>query len=170
MWARRQAQRFAVIAGGLAVLSSACARSGAHTGDQAPDPADSASAPDGVRRPRSETTGAVSVILQEELEHLHGGRIEELIAGRVPGLEVIATPGGYTFRIRGVASFNGNDEPLCVIDGVPVRAGGISGALAMLVPQDIARIEVLKDASAAGLYGVRGANGVIVITTKRREA
>lgn len=170
MRAPMQASGLAVLAGGLIALCTACGGAAARTGDQAPEPADSASAADGPKYPRSETTGAVSVIREDELDRVRGGRIEEFIAGRVPGLEVISTPGGYTFRIRGVASFNGSDEPLCVIDGVPVRPGGISGALSMLMPQDIARIEVLRDAAAAGIYGSRGAHGVIVITTKRRQA
>ena len=168
MNARRRAQGFAVIVGGLTVLCSACGGAGARSGGQTPDPADSVSSTRGSSRPSGNITGAISVIREEELEHMRGGRIEDMIAGRVPGLEVVHIPGGYTFRIRGVASFIGSSEPLCIIDGVPVRAGGISSALAMLIPQDIARIEVLRDAGAAAMYGVRGANGVILITTKRR--
>ena len=169
MATRRQAHQFAMIVGGLVVICSACGGAGNRTGGRAPYPADSTSSTYGSKHSAADETGAVSVIRQEELDHMHGGRIEEMIAGRVPGLQVIRTPGGYTFRIRGVASFTGNDEPLLVIDGMPVHAGGISGALEMLVPQDIARIEVLKDAGAAGLYGLRAANGVILITTRRRQ-
>jgi TonB-dependent SusC/RagA subfamily outer membrane receptor len=169
MRTRRQARRLTMFAGGLIALCSACGGAAERTAGHAPDPSDSVSATYGSRHPIAHVTGAVSVIRQDELDHMRGGRIEEMIAGRVPGLEVVSSGGGgYRFRIRGVASFNGNDEPLCVIDGVPIRSGGISGALAMLVPQDIARIEVLKDAGAAAAYGSRGANGVIVITTKRR--
>ena len=170
MHARTQILRLATLAGGLVVLSSACAGTGQRAGGRVPDPADSVSATYGSRQSASDVTGAVSVIGERELAHMHGGRIEEMIAGRVPGLEVVHGPGGYTFRIRGVASFNGSDEPLCVIDGVHIRHGGISGALASLVPSDIARIEVLKDAGAAAAYGSRGAHGVIVITTKRRQS
>lgn len=167
MRTRWQAQRFAAPAVGLAILCGACAlrtppATGAETnaGDQVSKTRES-------RRGDRHATSAVSVIGQEELDGMRGGRIEQMIAGRVPGLEVIAVPGGYTFRIRGASSFMGSDEPLCVIDGVPIRPGGISSALAMLVPRDIARIEVLKDAGATAGYGLRGANGVIVITTKR---
>jgi iron complex outermembrane receptor protein len=165
---RRRVQQLAVIVGGLTALCGACGGAGARSGGRTPDPADSVASTDGRRQPSGHGTGAVSVIHQDELDRMRGGRIEEMIAGRVPGLEIVHIPGGYTFRIRGVASFTGNDEPLCVIDGVPIRAGGISSALAMLMPQDIARIEVLRDAGAAAMYGSRGANGVIVITTKRR--
>ena len=169
MRARRRNQQFAVIVGGLVVICGACGGAGTRSGGQVPDPADSASAARGIKGAASDGTGAVSVIREEELGRMQGGSIEEMIAGRVPGLELVRTPGGYTFRMRGVSSFMGSDEPLFVIDGMPVRAGGISGALAMLTPHDIARIEVLKDAAAAGLYGMRGANGVVVITTKRNQ-
>ena len=167
---RRQAHQFVVLVAGLAVICSACGGAGARPGGRVPDPADSVTVTHGSKDAASDATGAVSVIREEDLSRMHGGSIEEMIAGRVPGLELVRTPGGYTFRIRGVSSFMGSDEPLFVIDGMPVRAGGISGALAMLLPHDIARIEVLKDAGAAGLYGMRGANGVIVITTKRNQS
>ena len=168
MHAQRQAQRLATIAGALAVICSACGGAAARGGDRVPDPADSTSATYGSKHSTADETGSVSVIKEGEMDRMHGGRIEQVIAGRVPGLEVIQTPNGYTFRIRGASSFTGSDEPLVVIDGVPVRAGSISSALSMLVPQDISRIEVLKDAGAAGMYGLRGANGVIVITTKKK--
>jgi TonB-dependent SusC/RagA subfamily outer membrane receptor len=168
MHAWRQAHRLTVIAGVVAAISSACSGSGTRGADLVPDPADSSSGAYGSRHASADETGSVSVIRRDELERMHGSRIEQMIAGRVPGLEVISTPGGYTFRIRGPSTFIGNSEPLLVIDGMPVRAGSMSDALAMLVPQDIARIEVLKDAGAAGIYGLRGANGVIVITTKRK--
>ncbi len=167
MHARAQVLGFAAVAGGLLVLGTACASTPRPAGAPEADPADSVSATYGSRQPASRNTGAVSVIDGSELDRMHGGRIEQMIAGRVPGLEVVHHADGYTFRIRGVASFNGSDEPLCVIDGVPIRHGGISGALAALQPSDIARIEVLRDAGAAAAYGSRGAHGVIIITTKR---
>ena len=156
-----------MVACGFAVVGSACGRARPHPTGRIPDPSDSVTTTWGSG-PAGDATGAVSVIREADLDRMGGGRIEQMIAGRVPGLEVVAAPGGYSFRIRGIGSFNGSDEPLCVIDGVPIRSGGISGALAMLVPSDIARIDVLKDAGAAGAYGSRGANGVIIITTRRR--
>ncbi len=169
MRAGRQAQRFAALAGGLAMLcfAGACTRTGTRASGRVPDPADSVTTSSGSRQAADEATGATSVLGEEELDRMRGSRIEQMIAGRFPGLEVIATPDGYTFRIRGAASLMGRDEPLCIIDGVPVRAGGISSALSMLMPRDIARIEVLRDAGATAAYGSRGANGVIIITTKR---
>ena len=97
-------------------------------------------------------------------------RVEEMLRG-VPGLEVTRLPnGGYQLRIRGPRSIRGNpgdDNPLLVIDGIPIPNESIGSMLADLAPSDVARIEVLKDASATSMYGSRGANGVIVITTKR---
>jgi len=78
--------------------------------------------------------------------------------------------GSYTLRIRGPSSLRGTlagEEPLLVIDDVPVSLGSLSNALAGIAPQDVARIDVLKDAGSTAIYGVRGANGVIIITTKR---
>lgn len=92
-------------------------------------------------------------------------RVEELLEGR-PGVEVLRTAdGGYSVRIRGVGSFMSSEEPLWVVDGVPVDLRG--RGLSWLNPADVARIEVLKNATDTAIYGVRGSNGVIVITTKR---
>jgi TonB-dependent SusC/RagA subfamily outer membrane receptor len=136
----------------LAVISTAaCA-----TGRTAPP---TARTPDSVsvgygRQARGDVTGSVSTITEE---------------GRVPGVQVIRTPSGeLTVRIRGTNSFSGNDEPLLVVDGMPIRFGGLMAALRSIAPQDISRIEILKDAGALAIYGSRGGNGVILITTKRR--
>ena len=112
-------------------------------------------------------TGAVATVVPGETD-ARVSRVEELLRG-VPGLEVTAlSNGAYQIRIRGHRSIRGNpgdDDPLIVIDGIPSAAG--VGALADIAPTDVARIEVLKDAGATSQYGSRGANGVIVITTKR---
>ena len=97
------------------------------------------------------------------------GRVEELLMGRVAGLEVMRDASGdYRLRIRGQRSLLGGDEPLVLVDGMPIGAGGLSRALTGVSPSDVARIEVLKDAGATAFYGLRGANGVILITTRRR--
>ena len=89
----------------------------------------------------------------------------------VPGVEVTRLPdGNYRLRIRGQRSIRGNptdDNPLVVIDGISIPNESMGSMLADLSPGDVARIEVLKDASAMSMYGSRGANGVIVITTRR---
>ncbi len=95
------------------------------------------------------------------------GHAEELLEGRFPGVEVIRlVTGDVSVRIRGASSIMGSNEPLYVIDGMEISPGP-GGALVGINPADIARIEVLKDVGSTSLYGVRGANGVIVITTKR---
>jgi TonB-dependent SusC/RagA subfamily outer membrane receptor len=98
-------------------------------------------------------------------------RIEYMLQGRIPGLDVIAArQGGFTLRIRGFRSLRqsaGDDEPLLVIDNITVPSGSLGTALAGIAPRDVARIDVLKDAGSAAVYGSRGANGVIIITTKR---
>lgn len=99
---------------------------------------------------------------------------EQLIAGKVAGVSIISNNGapgsGSTIRIRGGASLNASNDPLIVIDGMPIDGGGISGqanALALINPNDIESFSVLKDASAAAIYGARASNGVILITTKK---
>ncbi|HUP88182.1 MAG TPA: TonB-dependent receptor plug domain-containing protein [Longimicrobiales bacterium] len=91
---------------------------------------------------------------------------EELLAGRFPGVQVIRIGGGVAVRIRGQSTFNGDSEPLYVVDGQTIDAGP-GGALMGINPNDIERIEVLKDIGSTGQYGSRGANGVILIKTKR---
>src|SRR2546430_1634310 len=112
-------------------------------------------------------TGAVTTVVPTESD-AHVSRVEEMLRG-VPGLEVTRlADGSYQVRIRGQRSLRGSpgaDDPLIVVDGVPSAAG--AAALADIAPSDVARIEVLKDAGATSQYGSRGANGVIVITTKR---
>ncbi len=114
-------------------------------------------------------TGAVTTVVPSETD-ARVTQVEEMLRG-VPGLDVTRLPdGGYQLRIRGHRSLRanpGDDDPLLVVDGIPISAGALSSTLASLAPADIARIEVLKDAGAAGIYGSRAANGVIVITTKR---
>jgi iron complex outermembrane receptor protein len=92
--------------------------------------------------------------------------LEQLLAGRIAGVMVTRAPGGgISVLIHGPSSFFLTDEPLYVVDGVPIEPGR-GGTLTWLNPQDIASIEVLKDAPSTAIYGVRGANGVIVIKTK----
>lgn len=88
---------------------------------------------------------------------------------RFPGVSITRAPdGSLAVRIRGTTSLYGSNEPLYVIDGVPVRPGP-GGSLSGINPYDIESIEVLKDATATAMYGVRGANGVIVIKTKTSD-
>jgi TonB-dependent SusC/RagA subfamily outer membrane receptor len=90
-----------------------------------------------------------------------------VLSGRVAGVVVTrASDGGLAVRIRGSSSIAGNNQPLYVLDGMPITPGP-GGSLTGLNPSDIESIKVLKDAAETALYGSRGANGVIVIKTKR---
>jgi TonB-dependent SusC/RagA subfamily outer membrane receptor len=153
----------------LTVIVTAC---GAHRSPQSPAPArDSVSVGYG-RQARGEVTGAVSTLSEDQLDAMRVARVEELLVGRIPGVHVVPTAGGdFSVRIRGAKSFGfgGNDEPLYVVDGMPLMSGGLRTALMGIAPHDIAQIDVLKDAGAAAAYGSKGANGVILITTKRRD-
>lgn len=92
--------------------------------------------------------------------------IETALAAHVAGVTVTRTPdGGISVRIRGQSTLYGSTEPLFIIDGLPVQ-GGPGGNLVGINPRDIASIEVLKDAASTAFYGVRGANGVVLIKTK----
>ena len=95
-----------------------------------------------------------------------GKTIENLFAGRFPGVSVSQSgSGGLQIRIRGGSNtFYGSNEPLYVVDGTPLPPG--SGGIVFLNPHDIQKIEVLKNPADVGLYGIRGGNGVIRITTK----
>lgn len=115
----------------------------------------------------ADVVGATTSLDEGLFTNLKVSRVEELLAGRIPGLQVVRDGRGYSLRIRGIGSIMGSNEPLVVVDGMPVQAFGTPGDLGWLNPHDIERIDVLKDASSTSIYGSRGANGVIIITTKR---
>ena len=113
---------------------------------------------------QSKTAGAVSSVSSDDTRGFYYTRVEEMIAARFPSVDVRpAGDGTYDIRIRGMTSFNSSNEPLVVVDGVPAASVGV---LAGINPNDVRRIDVLRDAGSAGIYGSRGANGVILITTK----
>ena len=124
---------------------------------------------------RSDLTGAVSSIGEEQIKQGVNTNIEQAMQGRIAGVNVTqnsgAPGGGISVQIRGINSLNGN-EPLYVIDGIAVsgQTDGNSSALSSLNPSDIVSLEVLKDASATAIYGSRASNGVVLITTKRGQA
>lgn len=115
-------------------------------------------------------TGSVASVKAEKLADIPTSSIESVLQGRIAGVQVVNAsqdPGASsTVRIRGNSSLNGSNSPLVVIDGFPY---GEAGNLKHINPQDIVSMEVLKDASASAIYGSRGANGVILITTKKNE-
>jgi len=115
---------------------------------------------------KSDITGSVASVKSEDITVVPVTNASQALQGRVAGVNVTTAgskPGaGVTVRIRGNRSFSAGNDPLYVIDGIP-----ITGGLNDIAPQDIESMEVLKDASATAIYGSRGANGVVLITTKR---
>ena len=127
----------------------------------------------GTRR-KSDLTGSVGSVKQEQLQERPAASLNQALSGRISGVQVNTNsgrPGGQTnIRIRGFSSINSSNNPLYVIDGVILPVGSQtqnSNAIDFLNPGDIASVEVLKDASSIAIYGARGANGVILITTKK---
>lgn len=127
----------------------------------------------GVTR-KSDLTGSVSTMKADDF---NGGTInspEQLINGKVSGVQIMSSGGspsaGSSIRIRGGASLNASNDPLIVVDGVPLENGGITGSgnfMSMINPSDIESMTVLKDASSTAIYGSRASNGVLLITTKK---
>lgn len=125
-----------------------------------------------------EVTGAVTTVSANDIDRNVGGGLESGLQGRVPGLNVVSNSGepgaGSTITLRGGASINGTNEPLYIIDGIPIESGNITSLsgdatfspIAGINPSDIESIQVLRDAASAAIYGSRAANGVVIITTK----
>ncbi|SKC03838.1 SusC/RagA family TonB-linked outer membrane protein [Dyadobacter psychrophilus] len=132
---------------------------------------------------KRDLTGSVSSLDAKDFNKGVQTSVDQLIAGRSPGVQVTQSSsepgGGVTIRIRGANSINANNEPLYVIDGLPINNTSVvpgstvvteqapRNPLNALNPNDIESVEILKDASATAIYGSRGANGVILITTKK---
>ena len=138
----------------------------------------------GVQK-KSDLTSAVATVKSDELAATSVTSLDQGLQGRAAGVVVLNTSGqpgaGTSIRIRGTSSINGNNEPLYVIDGIPVISDASSfstGALqnpalnplTNINPNDIESIEILKDASATSIYGARGANGVVLVTTKQGKS
>ncbi len=122
---------------------------------------------------KKDLTGSVTQVSASDFQSGQITTPEQLISGKVAGVQITSNGGapgaGSTIRIRGGASLNASNDPLIVIDGVPLSGSGIAGspnALGMINPDDIESFTVLKDASATAIYGSRASNGVIIITTK----
>ncbi|TNE78548.1 MAG: TonB-dependent receptor [Bacteroidetes bacterium] len=136
----------------------------------------------GVQRKR-EVTGSVTTLNSDQINDMPAPSFEAMLQGKAPGVQVIVGSGlagsGSVVRIRGIASLSAGGDPLYVIDGIPVtqdyflrgNSGGMNNnPLATMNPDDIESIQILKDAAATAIYGSRGANGVILVTTKRGKS
>lgn len=128
----------------------------------------------GTRR-KSDLTGSVTSVGSKDFNNGLISSPEQLINGKVSGVQIMSNSGsptaGSTIRIRGGASLNASNDPLIVLDGLPLENGGISGNtgnfLSLINPNDIENMTILKDASSTAIYGSRASNGVILITTKK---
>ena len=126
---------------------------------------------------KSDLTGSVATVSAKDFNKGSISSPEQLINGKVSGVQIMSNSGsasaGSTIRVRGGASLNASNDPLIVLDGVPLEHGGISGNsdnfLSMINPADIESMTVLKDASSTAIYGSRASNGVIIITTKKGQ-
>ena len=125
-------------------------------------------------RKKSDLTGSVTSVSAKDFQKGAIASSEQLLQGKVAGLQITSgggsAGGGSTIRIRGGASLNASNDPLIVIDGVPVEGNSIAGSgnlLNTINPNDIESMSVLKDASATALYGSRASNGVLIVTTKK---
>lgn len=124
---------------------------------------------------KGDLTGAVANVSSKDFNEGMISSPEQLINGKIAGVRIMSNSGsptaGSTIRIRGGASLNASNDPLIVLDGVPLEIGGISGNnsnfLSLINPNDIESMTVLKDASSTAIYGSRASNGVIIITTKK---
>jgi TonB-linked SusC/RagA family outer membrane protein len=139
---------------------------------------------------KSDLTGSVSSLKVEKIEEKPYSTMEQMLQGQTAGVQITqntgALGGGMTFMVRGANSMSGNNQPLVVIDGYPVESGNFAitmgaegtypgdtdglNALSSIAPNDIESIEILKDASSTAIYGSRGANGVVLVTTKTGKA
>lgn len=158
-------RRTATLGALIATLGLLAACGGRST---APPPSGTGIAPD------ENGTGAVATVEPEEGEFFD--TVQQMLQGRVAGLQVLDLPGcGVTLRIRGTTELRGDSqggylcdrEPLLIIDDKPVAPGNMESALRALVPVQIDRIRVLKDVASTSVYGTRGAYGVVLINTKR---
>lgn len=125
---------------------------------------------------KSDATGSVAVIKPDEIEAGLATSVQDMLVGQTPGVVVTQAggpEGGGTIRIRGGSSLNASNDPLIVVDGMPLSnagMGGLGNSLGMISPENIESMTILKDASATAIYGSRASNGVIIITTKKGKS
>ena len=155
----------------LTVTLAGCAGAPVHSAFT-PLPAALRVAPLGMGLAISPAPATVSAVGRAEIapgEAKLYSNVEEMLNGRIAGLEVLRrSDGTFSLRVRGARSFAGDAEPLVVVDGLMQGSVSAGDILSTLSPHDIQRVDVLKDAGATAVYGSRGVNGVVLITTRRR--
>ncbi|AHG93828.1 TonB-dependent outer membrane protein SusC/RagA, conserved site (plasmid) [Gemmatirosa kalamazoonensis] len=153
--------RVALVALTTCAVSAACARRNSADLEAERARVASADSARSARAERSRSSATQAVDFTDE-ERKRFTRVEQMIQARFTGVTVTQQGSGYSIQIRGTSSFGSSNEPLVIIDGATRALADLRG----IEPRDVQRIEIVKDA-AASYYGVRGANGVIVITTRR---
>ena len=164
---RKTSGRTSRLVGAALLATGACAggaRPSPSGGDARSAPNDSVQVGYGAQ-PKDKVVGAVSSMSSKEVSR-RPLMIEELLRGRVAGLEIINRGNTITFRIRGTGAMLADQEPLVVVDGIPIDSQSLDSALSGLTADNIRRVDVLKDVASTSVYGMRGAGGVIVIMTK----
>jgi TonB-dependent SusC/RagA subfamily outer membrane receptor len=154
-------------------LGAGCAK---HGQSPATRPNDSVEVGYGAQ-PRGKNTGASTTLSGDDMSRARPMRIDELLRGKVAGLDIIQNGNTVVFRIRGGVSLDTTNggrsaasmEPLVIVDDMQIQQGNIMNALAGLTPDDIKQVTVLKDLASTSIYGGRGAGGVILITTKNKH-
>ncbi|MEX0907605.1 MAG: TonB-dependent receptor plug domain-containing protein [Gemmatimonadota bacterium] len=120
-------------------------------------------------QPVGDVTGSVTSISTRQFAGSKPTGLIEILRGRVAGLQIIQGPGGrgFVLRIRGMSSLTSQVEPLLVVDGVSMSSDQADNALAGISSDDVRQVDVLKDVASTSIYGMRGAGGVIIVTTRR---
>lgn len=125
---------------------------------------------------KSDATGSVAVVKPDDIEAGLATSAQDMLVGATPGVVVTTTGSpqeGGTIRIRGGSSLSASNDPLIIVDGVPMDGNSVKGSsnpLALIAPENIESMTVLKDASATAIYGSRASNGVIIVTTKKGQS
>jgi TonB-dependent starch-binding outer membrane protein SusC len=160
----RTATRVTILACGLVALT-ACSAPGLPPAGPAPGEVEVGYG----TKPEKQVTGSISSLNEEKLGNDRPIKFEEFLRGRVAGVELIKGPNGSRsrLRIRGISSLTSQQEPLIVLDGVPMSTPDLQLVLAGLTYKDIRQVDVLKDVASTAIYGLRGAAGVIIINTWR---
>jgi iron complex outermembrane receptor protein len=152
-----------MLAAGTIVLAFGCAAPGLPPAGPAPGEVDVGYG----AQPATKATGSLTSITEDRVNAGGALNVADLLRGRVAGLQVIATAGGVTYRLRGTGSLVADEAPLFVVNGVPTSAADVDKALAGVMMEDVRQVDVLKDVASTSIFGSRGAGGVIIITTRR---